>query len=135
MVLWAKFDLDLEIRQFEKMHVLKMYLSLYKFKRREHLYSNASRRALASSRVHLVFQSMELSGKYRVPLLVLVGFCYVQIHGMAWHGEWSSCDGSLHVDGSNFNRFTRVDAIGTYSFQHPDFESTRRNKAKNSSPC
>ena len=28
---------------------------------------------------------MELSGKYRVPLLVHVGFCYIQIHGMACH--------------------------------------------------
>lgn len=76
-----------------------------------------------------LFQSIQLSGKYRVPLLLLVGFCYKQIHGMAWawHGEWSSSNGSLHVDVSNFNRFSRVAATGTYSFQLPDFESTRRN--------
>jgi len=52
---------------------------------------------------------------------------------MAWHGHGMgngvllSSNGSLHVDVSNFNRFSRVAATGTYSFQLPDFESTRRN--------
>lgn len=72
---------------------------------------------------------MELSGKYMVPLRLFVGLCYKQIQCMAWawRGEWSFSNGSLHADGYNFNRFNRVAATGTYSFQYPDFEGMRRN--------
>jgi len=43
------------------------------------------------------------------------------------NSECSFSNGSLRVDGYNFNRFSRVAATGTYSFQYPDFEGTRRN--------
>ena len=112
------------------MHILKMYLSLYKFKTRHHLYNN-TRRALASSRVDLL--SNQWSYQVNTGCHCYYLWDSATNRFMAWHGhdmgnsEWSFSNGSLHVDGYNFNRFSRVAATGTYSFQYPDFEGMRRN--------
>ena len=109
------------------MNLLKMYLSLYKFKRRHHLYSYTSGRASSNSRVDLFSNQWSYqvnTGCHFYYMWDSATYRFMAWHVMTWEMEflwWLSPYSWFQL-----YQISRVDAIGTYSFQHPGLKCMRR---------